>query len=73
MFVHSYRPVVALAWLLIFGLLALLWSPPTVAMGVVLLLVGLAAPVLMLIEWSDGTLTVARETPRVDGEGSERA
>lgn len=52
MFVHFHRTVIAPVWLVVFGLLAVLWSPPSVAMGVVLLLVGLAGPAVMLILWS---------------------
>ena len=60
MFVHSHSPVIAAVWLLICGLLALLWSPLSVAMGVTLLLVGLAGPAVLLIEWSDRSPTVPR-------------
>ena len=71
MFVHFNRTVIAPVWLVVFGLLALLWSPLSVAMGVVLLLVGLAGPAVMILTlWSD-PVKVARAVP--PGEGSVRA
>jgi hypothetical protein len=72
MFVHFNRTVIAPVWLVVFGLLALLWSPLSVAMGVVLLLVGLAGPAVMILTlWSDPSVKVARAVP--PGEGSVRA
>jgi hypothetical protein len=52
MFVHFHRTVIAPVWLVVFGLLALPVVTPSVAMGVVLLLVGLAGPAVMLILWT---------------------
>jgi CHASE2 domain-containing sensor protein len=51
MFVQFNRTAITPLWLVVFGLLALLWSPPSVAMAVLLLLVGLAGPAAMLIVW----------------------
>lgn len=51
MFVFT-RTTVAPLWLVVFALIALLWSPMTVAMGVLLLLIALAGPAAMLILWN---------------------
>ena len=67
MFVQFTRTTITPLWLVVFGLLALLWSPLSVAMGVLLFLVGFAVPAVMLILWNDRSLTVARDAPRVDG------
>lgn len=48
MFVRVTRTAIAPLWLVVFGLVALVWSPLTVAMGALLLLVGLAAPAAVL-------------------------
>ena len=65
MFVHCHSPIITVVWLLICGLLALLWSPLSVALGVGLLLGGRAGPAVLLIELSDRSPTVARAVPRV--------
>jgi hypothetical protein len=67
MFVQFNRTTISPLWLVVFGLLALLWSPLSVAMGVLLFLVGFAGPAVMLILWSGRSVTVAHEVPRVDG------
>jgi hypothetical protein len=71
MFVHFNRTTIPSLWLLIFGLLALLWSPLSVAMGVLLLMVGISGPAAMLILWGRRPVTVALAAPRV--EASQRA
>jgi ACR3 family arsenite efflux pump ArsB len=55
MFVQFNRTAITPLWLVVFGLLALLWSPPSVAMAVLLLLVGLAGPAAMLIVWKQAS------------------
>ena len=69
MFIHFPRTVIAPVWLVVFGLLALVWAPPSVAMTAILLLVGLAGPAAMLILWRDAPLTAACAVPRVEGSG----
>jgi hypothetical protein len=67
MFVAFDRIVLSTAWFVAFGLVALLWSPPTVAMGVCLLLVGLTCPAAMLVLWKNQSpRTVAHAVPRID-------
>jgi len=72
MFVHAYRTVIAPVWLIVFGLLALLWSPPSVAMGAALLVVGLAGPAAMLILWRDAPLPAVGTVPLTRIEGSNQ-
>jgi hypothetical protein len=55
-----------------FGLLGLLWSALSVAMGVLLVMVGLAGPVVMLILSSEPSVTLARVVPRVHGSQGAR-
>ena len=52
MFVPFNRTAITAAWFVVLGLVALLWSPPSVAMGVFVLLVGLACPAAMLMLWN---------------------
>jgi hypothetical protein len=72
MFVPFNRTAITRVWLLVFGLLAVLWSPLSVAMGVLLLMVGLAGPVVMLILSSEPSVTLARVVPRVYGSQAAR-
>jgi hypothetical protein len=72
MFVQFNTTTITPVWILVFGLLALLSSPLSVAMGVLLLMVGLAGPVVMLILSSKTSVTLARAVPRVDGSQSAR-
>src|SRR6476660_1361683 len=73
MFVQFNRTTMTPLWLVVFGLLALLWSPLSAATGVLLFLVGFAGPAVMLILWSDRSLTVAPQAvSRVEGS-KERA
>lgn len=67
MFVQINRTTIIPLWLVVFVLLGLLWSTLSVAMGVLLLQVGLAGPAVMLILGSDPSLTVARAAPGVEG------
>ena len=71
MFVQFNRTAIIPIWLVVFGLLALLWSPLSVPMGVLLFMVGLAGPVVMLILSKETSATLASAAPRVDG--SQRA
>lgn len=52
MFVRFARTAIAPVWLIVFGLLALMWSPLTAAMGALLLLVGLAGSAALLL-WKE--------------------
>ena len=67
MFIAFDRIVLATAWFVTVGLVALLWSPPSVAMSLFLLLVGLTGPAAMLVFWKDQPpRTVAHVVPRID-------
>jgi hypothetical protein len=66
MFVPINPTTITPVWLVVFGLLVLLWSPLSVAMGALLLMVGLAGPLTMLILWSDPTPTGAPAVARVE-------
>ena len=60
--------VLTTAWFVAFGLVGLLWSPPSVAMSVFLLLMGLTCPAAMFVLWKDQPpRTVAHVVPRHDG------
>lgn len=43
--------VIAPVWLLLFGVLVLLWSPLTLLMGALLLLIAFAGPAAMFLLW----------------------
>ena len=60
MLVQFNRTAIIPVWLVVFGLITLLWSPLSVAMGVLLLLVGLAGPLAMLILWKERSPAVPR-------------
>ncbi len=60
MFVPFNRTAITAAWFVVLGLVALLWSPPSVAMGVFAILVGLACPAAMLILIHEPSPVVAR-------------
>jgi hypothetical protein len=49
LFVRVTRKAIVPVWFVVFGLVVLVWSPLTVAMGALLLLVGLAAPAAFLL------------------------
>ena len=67
MFIAFDRIVLSTAWFVAVGLVGLLWSPPSVAMSVFVLLVGLTGPAAMLVFWKDQPpSTVARVVPRID-------
>jgi hypothetical protein len=66
MFVQFNRTTITPVWVIAFGLLALLWSPMSVAMGVLLLTVGVAGPVVTLYLWREPSPRVARAVPRVE-------
>ena len=67
MFIAFDRIVLSTAWFVTVGLVGLLWSPPSVAMSVFLLLVGLTCPAAMLVLWKDQPpRTVAHVVPRID-------
>jgi hypothetical protein len=66
MFVPFNRTTITPVWLIAFALLALLWSPMSAAMGVLLLTVGVAGPVVMLILSREPSPCVARAVPRVE-------
>jgi hypothetical protein len=55
------RTGITAAWFVVLGLVALLWSPPSVAMGVFVLLVGLGCPAAMLILWNASSPVLARQ------------
>ena len=66
MFIAFDRIVLSAAWFVAFGLVGLLWSPPSVAMSVFLLLMGLTCPAAMLFLWKDQPpRTVAHVVPRI--------
>lgn len=65
MFVPFNRTAVTAVWFVGAGLIALLWSPPSVAMGVFVLLVGLACPAAMIVLWKEPSPTVAPAIPRL--------
>jgi hypothetical protein len=60
MIVPFNRTAITVAWFVALGLAALLWSPPSVAMGVFVLFVGLACPAAMLVLWSASSPVLAR-------------
>jgi hypothetical protein len=65
MFIAFDRIVLSTAWFVAFGLVGLLGSP-SVAMSVLLLLVGLTCPAAMLFLWKDQPpRTVAHVVPRI--------
>jgi len=66
MFVPFNRTAITAVWFVAFGLIALLWSPPSVAMGVFLFLVGLGGPAAMLFLWNEPSPTVAHAVPRIE-------
>jgi hypothetical protein len=69
MFVPFNRTAIT-AWFIVLGLVALLWSPPSVAMGpfVLFLLVGgLACPAAMLVLSSQPSPIVVRAGARAAG------
>lgn len=51
MFFRFSRTAIVPLWLVVFGLVALTWSPLTVATGVLLFVVGIAGPAAMLVLW----------------------
>lgn len=63
MVVQFNRTAITPVWIVLFGVLGLLWSSLSIPMGVLLLMVGLAGPVLMLILSSE-TSALARVVPR---------
>ena len=60
MLVPFNRTAITGVWFVALGLVALLWSPPSVAMGVFVLLVGLGCPAAMLVLWKASSPMVAR-------------
>jgi hypothetical protein len=67
LFIAFDRIVLSTAWFVTVGLVGLLWSPPSVAMSVCLLLVGLTCPAAMLVLWKDQPpRTVAHVEPRIE-------
>lgn len=67
MFIAVDRIALATTWFVAFGLVGLLWSPPSVAMSVFVLLAGLTCPAAMLVFWKDQPRrTVAHVVPRID-------
>jgi hypothetical protein len=64
MLVPFNRTAITAAWFVVLGMAALLWSPPSVAMGVFVLLVGLACPAAMLVLWKASSPAVARAQGR---------
>ena len=54
------------AWLVIFGLLALLASPMTVATGLLLFFAGVVPPAIMFVLWKEPPPTVAEVLYRVE-------
>ena len=60
MLVPFNRTAITAAWFVALGLVALLWSPPSFAMGVFVLLVGLVCPAAMLVLWNPSAPVVAR-------------
>ena len=70
MFIAFDRIVLSTVWFVAFGLVGLLWSPPSVAMSVFLLLVGLTCPAAMLVLWKDQPpRIVVHVVPRIDISG----
>lgn len=54
------------AWLVLFGLLALLASPMTFATGVLLFFAGVVPPAIIFLLWKEPPLTVAEVLHDVD-------
>jgi hypothetical protein len=72
MLVPFNRTAITAAWFVVLGMTALLWSPPSIAMGVFVLLVGLACPAAMLILWKASSPVVARVVARAQGSRHAR-
>lgn len=47
------RTAIIPVWIVVFGLLALFWSPLTVTTGVLLLIGAVAVPTIMLVVWKE--------------------
>jgi hypothetical protein len=65
------RNAIIPVWLLAFGFIVLLRSPMSVTATVFLLIVGLAAPAIMLILWKEPSRTVAEVLNHVHTARSE--
>jgi hypothetical protein len=65
MFIAVDRIVLATAWFVTFGLVGLLWSPPSVAMSMILLLVGLTCPAAMVVLWKANRRAPSPIAPRI--------
>jgi hypothetical protein len=59
-------------WLGAFGLFAVFESPLTIAMGILLLTIGLMVPAVVLFLWRDHPPTVAEILNRVEASGAKR-
>jgi len=64
------RKAIVPVWVIVFGLFAL-FGPGTVDTSVLLLIVGVVAPVIMLILWREPVPTVAEVLHRVDAPRTE--
>jgi hypothetical protein len=53
------RTAIIPVWIVVFGLLALFWSPLTTTTGVLLLIGAVVAPAIMLVVWKERSPTVA--------------
>jgi hypothetical protein len=60
------RSTILPAWLVVFGALALLASPMTLATGTLLFFAGVVPPAIMFILWKEPPPTVAEVLHRVD-------
>lgn len=65
------RKAIIPVWVIVFGLLAVL-GPGTVDTSVLLLIVGVVAPVIMLILWKEPSPTVAEVLHHVEASRTER-
>jgi hypothetical protein len=59
MFVRIDRAAVTALWFIALALLVLLWTPPSLAVAVLTLLVGLACPAAILLLWNQSHPTLA--------------
>jgi hypothetical protein len=70
MFVPFNRTAITAAWFIVLGLVALVWSPPSLAMGlfvVLFLFGGLAGPAAMLILSHQPSPMVVRAVASAEG------
>ena len=66
-FLQFTRTFITTGWFVLFGLLVLLWSPPSPAMSVFLLVMALGCPAAVLVlRKHQPSPTVVHAVPRID-------